>query len=387
MGVKKLPSGKYQIDWRDEFNVRQRETLGFNYKQAKDILAKKITNRAEKRGLDVKPGDTVAFHDLCDRYFEKHAKIKKASWKRDEGKIKLYKAFFGNPKIGHITKERCEDYAIARHKMVQGPTVNNEMDILKRIFRYAVDHDLLEVNPVSRWEKYPENPARERYLLHGEYLELLASVERLIGQVGKAWRRKLHIVHFRYLIPIAYEAGARREEAVLLKWDDVNFHAGQIRFWYRKGRNHELKSRWVPMSERIRNLLVSLTRNPDTPYLFPDEGGGMWKSKISFYRQWENIVNDAKLKDCTYHTLRHSFCTHLAMNGVDESTRMRLMGHTNPITQQRYTHIADEHKKKAAKVFDDLNGNSLDTFWTLGKDSTETPKQPVLKSASEFNPN
>lgn len=38
MGVRKLPSGRYQIDWRDESGARHRETLGYNKTESQQSL-------------------------------------------------------------------------------------------------------------------------------------------------------------------------------------------------------------------------------------------------------------------------------------------------------------------------------------------------------------
>jgi integrase len=345
--------GRWIIDWRDEYGDRHWEILGYNKRQAVEVLAKKITARAEKRSLDLKRGEEHSFHYLCDHYLERYSKEKKASWETDASKIKKFKIFFGNPRLNQIPGERVNDYALARKKMgVQGGTINKEIAILKRIFEYAIDNEWLDRNPARKWEEYPENPVSERYLLHGEYQELRNAVERLLVISGKAWRRRLHLTHFRYLIPLAFDTGGRRAEIVGLKWEDVNFSERLVRYWYRKGRKRELKSRWVSMTAEVFNLLSSMPRNQDCPYLFPDEQGGHWKSKISFYRQWKRICEEARILDIDFHTLRHSYATHSALNGVTEKARMDLMGHTSPATQMRYTHISDQVKRDAAAALD-----------------------------------
>jgi len=108
------------------------------------------------------------------------------------------------------------------------------------------------------------------------------------------------------------------------------------------------------MPEHLTEIMTSLRIDPDNAYLFPDENGKLWKSKIAFYRQWDRIVKEAKMPGLTFHRLRHSYCSQLSNKGVDESTRMRLMGHASPVTQQRYTHISEERKRQVVKVFDDL---------------------------------
>jgi len=56
------------------------------------------------------------------------------------------------------------------------------------------------------------------------------------------------------------------------------------------------------------------------------------------------IARKASIKDLTkIHTLRHTFASHLVMNGVDLPTVKRLMGHTDIQTTMIYAHLAPEH--------------------------------------------
>ncbi len=53
-----------------------------------------------------------------------------------------------------------------------------------------------------------------------------------------------------------------------------------------------------------------------------------------------------------FHTLRHTFASHMVMQGVDIFTVKELLGHSKIETTMIYTHLLPKHKRMAVELGD-----------------------------------
>ncbi|MBT9144789.1 MAG: Tyrosine recombinase XerD [candidate division WS2 bacterium] len=80
-------------------------------------------------------------------------------------------------------------------------------------------------------------------------------------------------------------------------------------------------------------------------YLFESERGGKLTERTA-QKVFENALRGASIKkDATFHSLRHSFATHLLENGVDVRYVQELLGHQNIRTTQIYTQVTNPKLK------------------------------------------
>jgi len=67
-------------------------------------------------------------------------------------------------------------------------------------------------------------------------------------------------------------------------------------------------------------------------------------------RAWfEQALKDAKIKDFRWHDLRHTFCSRLAMAGVDIRTIAQLAGHKTLAMAMRYSHLSPSRNLNAVE--------------------------------------
>jgi site-specific recombinase XerD len=60
----------------------------------------------------------------------------------------------------------------------------------------------------------------------------------------------------------------------------------------------------------------------------------------------------AGVEDFSLHDLRHTYASHLKMNGADLYDIQKLLGHSDPRMTQRYAHLGQDHLDAAASRLD-----------------------------------
>lgn len=154
------------------------------------------------------------------------------------------------------------------------------------------------------------------------------------------------------LLELIYGSGLRVSELLDIELGDVHLNQAYIMV-----RGKGSKERMVPISDpavvALRNYIVkgreSLIQLEKTQILFLNQQGNRL-SRQGFFKLLKKLALDAGVKtECSPHTLRHSFATHLLENGMDLRTLQSLLGHEDISTTQIYTHISQQRIKEIYK--------------------------------------
>ena len=87
-------------------------------------------------------------------------------------------------------------------------------------------------------------------------------------------------------------------------------------------------------------------------YLFESQMGGKLTER-SAQKIFENALRKSEIKkEATFHSLRHSFATHLLENGTDVRYVQELLGHANIRTTQIYTKVTNPAIKNIKSPWD-----------------------------------
>lgn len=144
------------------------------------------------------------------------------------------------------------------------------------------------------------------------------------------------------LLSFAYGAGLRVSEVVELKVQDLDFEELTVHIKKAKGQKDRISVMPESLVDDLRNLIAGKAKND---FVFASERGGKLTTRTA-QKVFKNALRDTCIKkDATFHSLRHSFATHLLENGTDVRYVQELLGHQNIRTTQRYTQVTNPKLK------------------------------------------
>lgn len=206
---------------------------------------------------------------------------------------------------------------LLRERGMAGNTVNLALNAIKFFYRGVLKCD---VDFGIRFaKKRRRNPV---VLSHAEILMVISQTPNLKHKV---------------IIALAYGAGLRVSEVVALRVRDVDFSAGFINVRHGKGD----KDRVVVLPEKLREKLLGyVVGKSGSDYLFLSARGGKM-NKRTLQKVFKRGLDRAGIsKAATFHSLRHSFATHLLEKGTDIRLIQEVLGHSSIKTTQIYTKVA-----------------------------------------------
>lgn len=170
----------------------------------------------------------------------------------------------------------------------------------------------------------------------------------------------LSSLKYKAIIATTYSGGLRVSEVVKLKEQDIDSKRMQIRVEQGKGN----RDRYTLLSSVALDFLRSYWREfQPQKWLFEGQEHGSHLSTRAVQKTFLAAVQKSTIhKDVTFHSLRHSFATHLLENGTHLETIKRLMGHRSIQTTAIYLHLQRHDIMKTI--------SPLDQCWNGGEGNT-----------------
>ncbi len=300
---------------------------------ANDLRAKII------RGEYLPPREeNLTFRELADTYKDWYLRTSQATEhakKEHVRKIELVKEFFGDMPVHRISTFTIEQYKRHREENSKASpvSIDKELMVIHAIFSKGKELGLYK-GEIPRIPYYRAK-AREivRFLTPEEAQKLLSACP----------------LHLKRIVLFVLNTGCRANEALSLKWEDVDFKTGCLRIHasQTKTKTHYT----ILMNSTVRELLEDIKKEQEekglkTDYVFLNSQGKPY-GRQGYRRAFKNACKKAGLQDFRFHDLRHTFASWVAMKTKDIYLVQRLLNHQKIDTTKRYAHLTQEYMVNA----------------------------------------
>lgn len=216
------------------------------------------------------------------------------------------------------SSELSQAEALRKKKASANRILNYFKAAMNRAFRNGNVQNDIAWRRVKPFEKVDQ--AKIRFLMQDECIRLINACDE----------------EFRPLVQAALLTGCRYGELIKLRCYDYTPDPGTIHFRETKSG----KPRHTPLTDEGKELFEGLTAGRDGNDFIFNRNGISWNSSMQIRRMAE-ACKAAKIDPpISFHILRHSYGSMLAMKGVSLQVIAEVLGHSDTrMTQKHYSHL------------------------------------------------
>lgn len=338
----------YKKDGRKVWEKVGYESEGYSPKLAEQVRAERI--RAMRHGLDLPSKQKASlFSEVAKKYMQ-WAKDNRTRAGRDE--VNRYenhlKQRFDSKRMSAITAWDLTKMASDLKAQGLAPaTIAHCLKLMRQIFNKARIWGLYKgENPACSVEMPKLQNERQRFLSYEEAAGLIASVRVLSDQLADMALLSLH-------------TGMRAGEIFNLKMHDLDFENALITISDTKN----AESRKAYMTGAVKAMLGKYAKDDKGSerkpgdYVFTSTRGGKIETVSKTFGEIMKAteINEGyadRRQHISFHSMRHSFASWLAIQGESLLTIGALLGHKSPNMTKRYAHLSPDHKKRAVELLE-----------------------------------
>jgi len=308
------------------------EPAGHSLKLARELEVKKRHEATNKRiGIVNKELKNVSFSDFIENQFIPHYQMKNKGYEKEKSRFSVVKKYFGDIQIKNIVEYDIDKFLkhLQQERKISKSTINRYIATIKRMMNYAIELDIIAINPVRHHKQMQVDNIRHRYLTTEE-------IEKLLEAAKESKNAKLY-----YVIQIALKTGMRLSEILSLHGADINMNEKFIMIDQMNTKSK--KQRFIPINDALFECLTEFYNKFDL-----DDNEELFEFKV-VRNAYLKALERAEIKDFLFHDLRHTFASRLVQNSVELYTVSELLGHSDMSVTKRYAHLSKSHLREAVE--------------------------------------
>lgn len=318
------------------------------------------------------------YRELSELWLKNHKlEVKPQTYSQTVSELKTHLLpVFGNIRVEKITLPMVQVFVnkIANNPNLGSVSLKIILSINKRILKYAVNLQLITVNPADNIivPKNKKNISQKKELKYFETNQL-KQFKDYMNKLPNTFRNYYHKTLYDTLLA----TGLRIGEAVALEWSDIDLDNGYIDVnktlvWSRMETNSPKSMagyRKIPIDRNTVLMLRLYKARQHQCFIEHGYGGKMaehvfsnglhaYPSREGLQKTLTKHLKLAGLPYLTLHAFRHTHASLLLNAGISYKELQQRLGHsTLAMTMDTYSHLFDDTEKEAVNFFEKAMSN------------------------------
>lgn len=318
------------------------------------------------------------YRELSELWLKNHKlEVKPQTYSQTVSELKTHLLpVFGNIRVEKITLPMVQVFVnkIANNPNLGSVSLKIILSINKRILKYAVNLQLITVNPADNIivPKNKKNISQKKELKYFETNQL-KQFKDYLDKLPNTFRNYYHKTLYDTLLA----TGLRIGEAVALEWSDIDLDNGYIDVnktivWSRMETNSPKSMagyRKIPIDRNTVLMLRLYKARQHQCFIEHGYGGKMaehvfsnglhaYPSREGLQKTLTKHLKLAGLPYLTLHAFRHTHASLLLNAGISYKELQHRLGHsTLAMTMDTYSHLFDDTEKEAVNFFEKAMSN------------------------------
>ena len=318
------------------------------------------------------------YRELSELWLKNHKlEVKPQTYSQTVSELKTHLLpVFGNIRVEKITLPMVQVFVnkIANNPNLGSVSLKIILSINKRLLKYAVNLQLLTVNPADNIivPKNKKNISQKKELKYFETNQL-KQFKDYLNKLPNTFRNYYHKTLYDTLLA----TGLRIGEAVALEWSDIDLDNGYIDVnktlvWSRMETNSPKSMagyRKIPIDRNTVLMLRLYKARQHQCFIEHGYGGKMaehvfsnglhaYPSREGLQKTLTKHLKLAGLPYLTLHAFRHTHASLLLNAGISYKELQQRLGHsTLAMTMDTYSHLFDDTEKEAVNFFEKAMAN------------------------------